>query len=211
MKILSGLLRWYQRSHFVSTPGLQCKLLLNICCKWFSADGNWLTPILISGQGTTLKCIGYPVSVFRAKPAFIPHGEILHQRFSVDNGITFWRILNLIIPAARVFRGMWHDSSSDHIEININHTSCKMAVCIHSGGVVSVFPKRTFSLFSDIEFLGSSSCNELKTLWNGMLSCINNKQMDMILGYDIIQNTKSIPFFCFEQPIKPTPSVSLKL
>jgi hypothetical protein len=56
---------------------------------------------------------------------------------------------------------MVHDSGADHIVIDINDASCQVFAAFNGSGMITIFPKCSFSIFSLIVFLPGSSCDQL--------------------------------------------------
>ena len=60
---------------------------------------------------------------------------------------------------------MGHYPSTDHVQININHTLSKMGIRLHCGGMVTVLPKGTLPTFPLVIFLPRSPRDQLYRFW----------------------------------------------
>ena len=64
--------------------------------------------------------------------------------------------------------------------------------------VVTIFPECTFALFSPVVFLRRTAGDELHGLGNLPFATIQNQQVYVIGGDDVIEHTKPITFSGFE-------------
>jgi hypothetical protein len=91
----------------------------------------------------------------------MPESENLQKIFMIDDPVSVSRPLNFIVSAKGPSNWMLHNSRPNHVKIDINETASQMITCFYSCRVVPIFPESSFSLFSQIKFLGGSTGNQL--------------------------------------------------
>jgi hypothetical protein len=80
-----------------------------------------------------------------------------------------------------------------------------------SSCMVSVFPESALAFLSPVVFLCRSSGDQPNRVQNSStFAVIFQKQMDEILGHNIVQNDQSKRPFDFKEPMNPTVAVLLK-
>jgi hypothetical protein len=102
---------------------------------------------------------------------------------------------------------MGYHTGTDHVEININKAAYQVIVSLNGGGMIAVFPKSSFTLFTLIEFLGSSPGNQLETFGDDYRAAIDDQQMDVVGGHYIVENSQPKTLLGFKKSEKPPYSV----
>jgi hypothetical protein len=70
-----------------------------------------------------------------------------------------------------------------------------MTVGFNSDSMITIFPESTFSLFSLVIFLSSSAGYQLNTFGNNIFFGIDDKEVNVIRGDNVIENAQAIAFF----------------
>ena len=73
-----------------------------------------------------------------------------------------------------------------------------------------LIPERPFPLLTNIVLLSCPARYQLKAFRNSFLTGINDKQMDVIRGGNVIEHTKDVSFSGLKKPISPTLPVFVK-
>ena len=103
---------------------------------------------------------------------------------------------------------MRHDPRPHHIQVNIDQAAYQVCIGVNGGGVVAVLPECALALFALVEFLGGPSGNQLHALRYHFITGIENQQVDMVRGGDVIQYAKAKALSRLEQPMPPAIPVS---
>ncbi len=75
---------------------------------------------------------------------------------------------------------MFHNTCTDHIQIDIDETTHKMTVGFNCNSMIAIFPESAFSLFSLIIFLCSPASYQLNTFGNSIFFGIDDKEVNVI-------------------------------
>jgi hypothetical protein len=76
---------------------------------------------------------------------------------------------------------MIHNTRPNHIQIDINQTLDQMGIYLHSGSMITIFPKSTPAFFSLIIFLACPARNQLHGLGYDLFAlCIPYDEMNMV-------------------------------
>jgi hypothetical protein len=85
-----------------------------------------------------------------------------------------------------------------------------MIVCLHSGGMVTIFPESSFPSLSPVVVLCHPARNELHRPRDHFFTPVGNKQVYMIRSNHVVQHAQSIPLLHLEQPPYPHLSITSK-
>ena len=81
---------------------------------------------------------------------------------------------------------MPYGTGSYHIQIDVCNATCQMAVGLHSGRVISIFPESTVALFPSVELLRGSPGYQLQRARNLPFALICAKQVYVIGCHHVI-------------------------
>ena len=90
------------------------------------------------------------------------------ELFSINQLVSFSRVLNLVVSAALPLAWMSDCAGSNHIHVDVDDALPNMLAALNCCGVVAVLPEGAFPAFSLIELLPSSSGNQLNRPADGL-------------------------------------------
>jgi hypothetical protein len=103
------------------------------------------------------------------------------------------------------------DSPSAGIGADISDATRQVAVGVHGGGMVAVFPVGAARLFALVVFLRRAPGDQLHAARDFTLSAVYYQQVDVIRRHDVVQHTEVKAFPRLEQPVPPPLPVAAKL
>jgi hypothetical protein len=107
---------------------------------------------------------------------------------------------------------MGHCASTNHIQINIDHTLNQMRIRLHRGRVITILPKRTIPTFPLIIFLTCSARDQLHRLGDNVSSLvISYNKVNRVGGHCIVQDGGSKTLLCLKKPLQPSTLIPGKL
>jgi hypothetical protein len=93
-----------------------------------------------------------------------------------------------------------------------NHPPGRMVIRLHSGCLITIFPKRRFSFLPPVVFLARPSGDQLHRLGDNLsLTAVLDKKVNMVRSHRIIQDTRPETLLPLEKPLQPPVPVSEEL
>ncbi len=98
------------------------------------------------------------------------------------------------------------------MNVHIDHALNQMAVSFHSRRMITIFPVCPLPLLPLIEFLPSSSGDQLNRIGDDISSAVvSDKKVDVIGGHHIVEHTRAVPLVSLENPLQISAAVPGKL
>jgi hypothetical protein len=132
------------------------------------------------------KCFVDPIAISSGKILHRPKIEKVFKHSPVNDPVSSWSGLDLVVSAVRPFRGVSHYAGADHIQVHVDQASLQMIVRFYRGRMIAIFPICAFAIFPQIVLLRYPARDELHGSGNDVsLAIIMYKQMNMV-GCDCI-------------------------
>jgi hypothetical protein len=136
----------------------------------------------------------------------------LHQCVPVNEPVSLRRVLNLCIAAMGPFGWVFHRSSSDHIQVNVDDTLNQMPTRLDCRCVIAVFPKGASSVFSPVVSLSGTARQKLNTLRDDLTAVpVINEKMHVVGSDGVIEDDNPKPLLGFKKSIEPNLPILGKL
>ena len=197
--------------HHLSAFCPHLKLLQNASNESLTSYGYALAPFRLSRLAITTNGFVNPLHMAFGKLRVGSETTTGNQLFSIDQGVSLRRILDLVVTTLLPRRRMLHYTISDHVQIDVDQTTEKMLPCLYRSGVIPVFPERPFSLFPAVTFLCRFSRNQLHALRDYLIFSVYNEQVDVVGRDGVVENIQTKALFRLEQPLKPALAIPCKL
>jgi hypothetical protein len=179
------------------------KLVQNASNEPLTSHGYALAPFRLSRLAISANGLVDPLPVALSKLGVGSEATTGNQHFSIDQGVSLRRILDLVVTAMMPGRRMLHYTVSDHVQIDVDQTTEEMLTRLYRSGVIPVFPERPFSLFPAVIFLCRFSRNQLHALRDYLIFSVYNEQVDVVGRDGVVENIQTKALFRLEQPLKP--------